>query len=301
MKAAKLAPAIALNRVLACLCISLLPIFVCETNVLLTFQVPVTLLQLDRLDDKQCASVLNEFAILRADLNDPASNLGVDRRKKLHHFDQAKCLADADDRADLDERWRLRIGRAIESSNHWRGNFDMTRGGFNFWYGGAFLSGRGRRNRNRRGALFDVFGRCSPGGAIPPNHEFYIACLDDKLITGTAVDELYDLSNLIVCQAHVFSYPFGSDPASSMVAVNRSAVACRSGTCCKAWSSDMRASGAEIASAATRCPPVARTGTATHTTPARNSWLSVEISVFRMPSSSASSFATSVKVFSVYR
>src|SRR6185312_14719599 len=147
----------------------------------------------------------------------------------------------------------------------------------------------------------DVLGRCSWSGAIPAYHKFDIACLDDKLFTGTAVDELYDFGNLIVCQAHVFSCPFGSDPVSSMVAVNRSAVACRSGTWRKLCSSDMRASGAEIASAATRCPPAARTGTATHTTPARNSWLSVEISVARMVSISASSFATSVMVFSVYR
>src|SRR5215831_18262358 len=254
---------------------------------------PLSILRnpLDRFDDKQCAAVFDEFRILRANLNDPACNLGMDRREKFHHFDQAKCIALADDAADFDEWRSFRIGRAIERSDHGSGNFNLTSSGFDLQRGGTCFPGRGRSNGDRCRAAFNIFRSCRRGNAIPAHHKFDIACLDNKLIAGAAVDELYDFGNLIVSQAHAFSCQFESGSVPSMVAVNRSAAACRSGTWCRPCSSDIRASGAEIASAATRCPPPEPTGTSTHPTPAKNSLMSGEISVVRIFSSSASSFA----------
>src|SRR5262249_16109126 len=262
---------------------------------------PLSILRnpLDRFDDKQCAAVFDEFRILRADLNDPACNLGMDRREKFHDFDQAKCIALADDAADFDEWRSFRIGRAIERSDHGSGNFNLTSSGFDLQRGGSCFPGRGRSNGDRCGAAFNIFRSCRRGNAIPAHHNVDIACFDNKFIAGAAVDELYDFGNLIVSQHHAFSCQFEWGCAGWRGAVNGAAAACRRGTWCRPCSSDMRASGAEIASAATRCPPAERTGTATHTTPAKNSWLSIEISIFRMASSSASSFAAPVMVFSV--
>ncbi len=61
-----------------------------------------------------------------------------------------------------------------------------------------------------------------------------------------------------------------------MVLDKRAAAAFINGTCCLAFSTVMRTAGAETAMAATGWPLGPNTGTATQTTPARNSWLSID-------------------------
>src|SRR5580698_9150218 len=137
-------------------------------------------------------------------------------------------------------------------------------------------------------------------GTISTHHQLDIAGLDDEFVTRTAVDDFQDLRDFLVSQTHEPSPPV-EFPSLSIVAARLLAAARSSGMCVNPCCSVMRASGAETASAATGCFFGPSTGTATHTTPARNSWSSVETPVSRIFSSSASRRPRSVMVFSVYR
>ena len=157
---------------------------------------------LARLDDKQRAAVFDQFAVLGADLHDTTGNLGIDGREQLHHLDQAKRMRRRRRRADVDESprapdWaRDRRFRPLGP----RPRFDRRRRrGCDFGAAARASRARQRKQQPAQEPTFDVLGRRARRGAIPAHNEFDIAGFDNEFVAGTAVDQLQDFGDLIVC------------------------------------------------------------------------------------------------------
>src|SRR5438477_8081489 len=74
-------------------------------------------LNIRRFDREQALAVLNRLAVLDVALHDLSIALRVDLVHQLHRFDDAEDLPLAHRRSDVRERFRARLGRAVEGAD----------------------------------------------------------------------------------------------------------------------------------------------------------------------------------------
>src|SRR6185437_10319050 len=107
--------------------------------------------------------------------------------------------------------------------------------------GRAVIAGPGPAALGRR--------RDVAGSGVSAHDQFDIAGFDNHLVAGTAVDDFQDLGDVLVTQAHGF--PSSLELSSCSIVAARLLAADRSsGTCASPCCNDIRANGAETASAA---------------------------------------------------
>src|SRR5665811_623763 len=161
----------------------------------------------DRLELDQKIAELHRIAVLLTDAAHDSTLLGLDLVHQLHRLENAERMTGFDRLAELHERGRAGIGRAVEGSDHRRGDGNHA-------LGRAHLRrllelGRGERRRGGRRAV-----------GARANGDAHILVLDRYLRDARLLDDVDDVANPLS--------PISLDGAAEELYVGRGAAANRS-------------------------------------------------------------------------